>query len=66
MYFPIAEAQYSSMAMKFEASNHEYSVSDAPMLSSSDANISANCSLLPKAGYQSIANGDRKTKAENS
>ncbi|XP_008800911.2 protein tesmin/TSO1-like CXC 5 [Phoenix dactylifera] len=72
-YGKIKEAQYSSMAMKIETSNHQDSVSNAPMLSSSDASMSmnsvpasANCSLPPKAGHQYIANGDRTTKAENS
>ncbi|KAG1330366.1 putative protein tesmin/TSO1-like CXC 5 [Cocos nucifera] len=78
----IKEEQYLSMAMKFETSSHQDSVDNALILSSSDANspipsssdanrsmnsvpASANCSLPPK-GQQPIANGGRKTMAENS
>lgn len=59
--------------MKFETTNHQDSVSKVPMPNSADANLSmnsvpasANSSLTPKAGHHSIANGDRKTKTENS
>ncbi|XP_010915853.1 protein tesmin/TSO1-like CXC 5 [Elaeis guineensis] len=67
------EVQCSSMAMKFGTTNHQDSVSKVPMPNSADANrsmnsvpTSASSSLTPKAGNHSIANGDRKTKTENS